>query len=86
MGDHTLTTGSTQEAHPYRAVIRTVFALVVGLAPMLPGLVASTGLDTTAGFGAAAIAISAAVTRILAMPAVNMALATYVPWLAAAPK
>lgn len=83
MSHSILANAPTQARHPWRAVIRTVFALVVGLAPMVPGLLAASGIDQAAGWGLGAITVSAAVTRILASPAVNAFLALYVPWLAA---
>ncbi|WP_280244928.1 MULTISPECIES: hypothetical protein [Nocardia] len=76
---------ATQSAHPWRATVRTLFAGLIGLAAMLPLIVDATGLpDTTPGL-AGALAISAAVTRLLALPGVNDWLRTYAPWLAADP-
>lgn len=75
----------TQVARPWRATVRTAFAVVVALAAMLPLLVDAAGVDETAGPVAGALAISAAVTRILALPAVETFLARFVPWLAADP-
>ncbi|WP_063039737.1 hypothetical protein [Nocardia pseudovaccinii] len=64
---------------------RTAFQLVVGTAPMMPVIVTSSGLpETTAGVGAA-LAISAVITRVMAIPAVDAALSTWAPWLAAEP-
>ncbi|MCU1640923.1 MAG: hypothetical protein JWN03_1198 [Nocardia sp.] len=87
MAQHELATGEpSQVQHPWRAMTRTIFQLVVGLAAALPMIVASTGLPTTTVGIGAALAISAVVTRIMALPAVNAALATWVPWLAAEPR
>lgn len=54
-----------------RRTIRTVFQLVVGLAAGLPLLVHTAGLpDTLPGLGTA-LAVAAAVTRVMALPAVE---------------
>ncbi|MFD5504607.1 hypothetical protein ACFWJS_33690 [Streptomyces sp. NPDC127061] len=54
-----------------RRTIRTVFAFVVSLAAALPLIVSASGIpETTAGVGAL-LAVGAAVTRILALPAVD---------------
>lgn len=74
----------SQVAYPWRAVLRTVFQLVVGLAAALPTLVGVAHLPPSAAL-AAALAIAAAITRIMAIPAVNAALEQWAPWLAAAP-
>ncbi|MGV9666923.1 hypothetical protein [Nocardia niigatensis] len=76
---------ASQVRYPWRAVARTVFQLVVGLAAALPVIVASSGLPTTAAGIGTALAISATITRVMSLPAVNAALATWLPWLAAEP-
>lgn len=74
---------ATQSAHPWRATVRTVFAGGVGVLAMLPLIVDASGVpDSTPGL-AGALAVSAGVTRVLALPGVNSWLRTYVPWLAA---
>lgn len=84
MGDHTLATSApTQSAHPWRATLRTVFAFVVALAAGLPMIVDASGLSEATPGIATAVAVGGAVTRILALPVVNAALATYAPWLSA---
>lgn len=86
MGRHSLEGEATQVRHPWRAMVRTVFQLVVGLAAALPMIVASTGLPATAAGIGAALAISATITRLMSLPAVNAALQLWVPWLAADPR
>ncbi|MFE3196275.1 hypothetical protein ACFXHA_45270 [Nocardia sp. NPDC059240] len=87
MGRHDLAEGGpSQVRHPWRAVARTAFQLVVGLAAALPAIVASTGLPATAAGIGVALAISATLTRIMAVPAVNSALTLWAPWLAAEPR
>ncbi|WP_433660804.1 hypothetical protein ACQPW1_00495 [Nocardia sp. CA-128927] len=75
----------SQVRYPWRALVRTVFQLVVGLASALPIIVSASGLPATAAGIGTALAISAAITRLMGVPAVNAALAIWAPWLAAEP-
>lgn len=84
MGEHSKP-DATQSRYPWRAVVRTVFALVVGFAPLLPVIVASSGISAAAPGVGAALAISAGVTRVLAAPQVDAFLKHWVPWLATQP-
>lgn len=52
---------------------------------LLPEILAGAGLDHTT-YGAQALVVTGAVTRVLAIPGVDTWLRQYVPWLAAAPK
>ena len=71
----------TQIEHPWRAVVRTCFQAFVGLCALLPLVLAT---DTPpAGEVAVALAAAAAVTRVMAIPKVNVWLSRYFPWLAA---
>lgn len=74
----------SQIRHPWRAVVRTVFQLAIGLAAALPTLVVLAGLPTSAGL-AGALGIAAALTRFMAIPAVDAAIQEWLPWLAAEP-
>lgn len=77
---------TTQGVHPWRATVRTVFALVVALAAMAPliyGAVAQADAEGATGAAAGALAIAGAITRVLALPAVDAFLARFVPWLSA---
>lgn len=76
----------TQVAHPWKATARTLFAAAVALAAMAPLLVQASGVDETLGPVAGALAISGAITRIMAIPQVNRFLETFLPWLAPNPK
>lgn len=78
-------TQPTQVRRPWKATVRTVFAVVVALAAMFPLLVQASGLDETLGPVAGALAISSAITRIMALPSVDDFLARFLPWLAADP-
>lgn len=79
----------TQAKHPARAVVRTIFQAAVGFAVMSPLIYsAATHHDAAeaTGWAAVALGITGTVTRILAVPAVNAWLATFLPFLSAAPK
>ncbi len=68
----------TQTEHPWKAVARTVLQLVIGLAVSAPLIVAAiTGGDPEQVGGAFAVflAVSAAITRLMAVPWVNEQLA-----------
>lgn len=80
---------TTQSKYPWRAVARTVFAGLVGLAAMAPLVYgAATHQDPAAasGWAATGLAISAGITRVMALPQVNAYLQRILPFLAAAPK
>ena len=75
----------TQVRRPWRATARTVFQGVVGAAAMAaPVYGAATHHDAAAasGWAASGLAISAGVTRVMAVPAVNVWLARFLPFLA----
>ncbi len=74
----------TQTQYPWRATLRTVVAGLIGLASLLPVIVAAGHLETAPGI-TQALAVSAAVTRILAIPGVDAWLRRYLPVLAAQP-
>ena len=79
---------ATQINHPSRAVVRTIFQALVGLCALAPVVyTAASQHDPAVATGAAAgvLAVTAAVTRIMALPGVDAWLRAYVPWLAAAP-
>lgn len=69
----------TQTRHPWRATIRTVFAAVVGLLPLLPIIVDELGVASVP-WVAGVLAVIATVTRVLAIPAVNEWVTEYLPF------
>jgi hypothetical protein len=77
---------ATQVRRPWRSTVRTVFQIVVGLAPAVPLIVSASGLDQQAASVGLAVAISGGVTRVMGLPAVELFLQKFVPWLAASPK
>jgi predicted phage tail protein len=79
----------TQVKRPWRTTARTVFQGIVGAAAMAaPVYEAATHHDAAAatGWAATGLAISAGVTRVMAVPMVNDWLARFLPFLAAQPK
>ena len=75
----------TQTRHPWRATIRTAVAAAIGLLSLAPLILAGAHLEGTV-LGGQALAVSAAVTRVLAIPAVNAWVTEYLPWLAPTPR
>ena len=75
----------TQVKHPNRATIRTIVAAIVGIAPILPIVAKELGIESIP-WVAATLAIIASITRILAHPATEAWLKTYLPWMAAEPQ
>ncbi len=76
---------ATQTAYPWRATARTVFQAVIALLAAAPVLLATAGVDGSVGAAATFLAVSGAVTRLMALPAVDDFLTRFVPWLAAQP-
>lgn len=74
---------STQTAYPWRATARTVFQAIVGLAALLAMITVDAGTPAAL---ATAVAVSATVTRVMAIPAVNDWITTFLPFLAATPR
>ena len=82
MGDHVAAPRTTQAAHPWRATIRTVFAGVVAFAGMWALIVQTIGLDPSIEWVSASLAATGAVTRVMALPAVDAFIRQFLPWLA----
>ena len=76
----------TQAAYPWHTVVRTVFQAVVGLAAAWALIVEALGVDQTIPWVATSLAVTAAITRVMALPAVNEWLARFLPFLAATGK
>lgn len=76
----------TQVKHPVRAVLRTIFAFVVGIASSWGIIVKAAGFPESWQWVTVGGAIAAGITGVLALPAVEALLQTYFPWLAAQPK
>ena len=76
---------STQVKHPWRSTVRTVFQALVGLASLLPYVLTEAHIPVE-GMAAQAVAVCAAVTRVMAMPQVAEFIHRFAPWLAATDK
>jgi len=76
---------ATQTRHPARAVIRTGFELLLALAVLLPLILAELGINDFVIGGVSLIAVSAGITRVMALPQVEAFLQRFLPWLAAEP-
>lgn len=74
----------TQSRYPWRAVARTVLQAAIALASLLPVIAVAGDVSTKAGV-VQVLAVCAAVTRIMALPAVNDFLRQFAPWLATDP-
>ncbi|MFC9433970.1 hypothetical protein [Nocardia sp. NPDC057030] len=72
----------TQITHPWQATARTVFAVLVALASLIPVVAVAGGIDTVPAV-AQLIAVCGAVTRILALPSVEEFLSQFLPFLSA---
>ena len=84
MAKHAATT--TQSLHPWRATVRTVFAVVIALAALAPAIYSAATTQSpelATGAAAGALAVAAAITRIMALPGVEAFLQRFIPWLAA---
>ena len=76
----------TQSRYPWRAVARTIFAVIPAFAVLWPSIVAASGASETLPGVALSLAVAGAITRVLAVPGVNDFLEKYLPFLAATPK
>lgn len=61
----------SQTAYPWRATLRTVLATLISIAAVWGLIVQAAGVDETTPVVAASIAVAGAITRIMAIPAVN---------------
>ncbi|WP_405159831.1 hypothetical protein OG203_25645 [Nocardia sp. NBC_01499] len=75
-------TTPTQVTHPWQATARTVFAVLIALASLIPVIAVAGGLDAVPAV-AQLIAVCGAVTRVLALPGVDDFLSRFLPFLAA---
>lgn len=76
----------TQSAYPWHAVVRTVFQAIVGFAAAWALIVEAMGVDQTVPWVAGSLTVTAAITRVMALPSVNDWLARFLPFLAATGK
>jgi hypothetical protein len=79
---------ATQTNYPWRATLRTAVAFVVAVAAAMPLVYAAVTLQdpaTATGAAAVVLAVSGAVTRVMAAPAVDAIIRQFLPWLAPDP-
>lgn len=76
---------TTQVKYPWRATVRTIFAAVIGIIPLLPLVAGAAGMSAIP-WVAGVLALAGAVTRVLAVPGVEAWLRKYFSWLSAEPK
>lgn len=79
--------GTTQTRHPTRASIRTFLAALVGLLAILPAIDDTVHLSKTWPWFASLLIVATAVTRVLAIPSVEVWLRDnkLTSWIAARP-
>lgn len=75
----------TQVKHPGRATFRTIFQGAIALAAILPLILTTAGIPVV-GWAAILVAVSGAITRVMALPSVEAFLEKYASVLAAKPK
>lgn len=75
----------TQVRRPWRSTVRTVFQALVGLVVILPVVLVEAGVSDIVVGGVSVLGVSAVVTRLMALPAVEKWLGRFLPWLAADP-
>lgn len=81
--------GPAQITYPWRSTLRTILWAVVAFAAMSPLIyTAATQQEPgqAVGWVATALAILAAVQRVMTLPVVDAFLRRYLPWLAATPR
>lgn len=82
----TPTTDTSQARHPWRATVRTTFALIVAVAAVWGVVVEAAGVDATLPVVAATVAAASAITRVMALPGVLDILDRFAPWLLPEPR
>lgn len=82
MGKHSEVGTPTQVAHAWRATVRTVFQAIVGFAAMWAVIVEALGIDAKLPWVAGSLAVTAGITRVMALPQVEEWLVKYLPFLA----
>lgn len=75
----------TQVDRPWRATTRTVFQALLGFCSMWALIVEAADINTDWKWVGASLVTTAGVTRVMALPAVEVFLRRFVPFLAADP-
>lgn len=84
MSERAATPASTQTRNPWRATVRSIFAFLVGLAAAWALIIEAAGIDPGLEWASTSLAIAAAITRIMALPAVDYLIRStpFLAWLA----
>lgn len=75
----------TQTKYPWRTTARTVFQAGIGLLALVPVVVTTSGVDSTAAGVTTVLAVTGGLSRVMALPGVNSWLERFLPFLAAEP-
>lgn len=75
-------TETTQARRPWHAVLRTMTAATVGILPLLPTIAEALDVEAVP-LVVSILAVTGAITRVLAIPEVEDWLRSFAPWLAA---
>lgn len=76
----------TQVNHPWRAVVRTIFQLVIALAVAAPTIyfaVTQASPEMATGAAATVLTVAGAIVRVMNTPTVNRLIDQFIPWLSA---
>lgn len=78
----------TQVVHPWRATVRSVFQFAVALLTLLPLVAAGVyqDVDQAPAVVTQVLVVAGAVTKVMALPAVEDFLRQFIPFLSAEPK
>lgn len=71
----------TQVKHPWHATARSTFQFFMGMLVLLPVIINELGFGSTVPWVVSAIAVAAAVTRVMSSPGVVEFLKRWTPWL-----
>lgn len=83
MTEHDRQNLPTQSLKPWRAVFRTLIVAGLAMIPVLQSVAVDLGIDSVPWI-AGTLALMVAIQRVLSIPAVEIFLQRYAPWLAAA--
>lgn len=72
----------SQVRYPWRSALRSAITGLIALIPLLPQIADAANIDEIPAV-ASFLAVSVAVSRVLALPGVDKWLDTFVPWLSA---
>ncbi|HEV7950613.1 MAG TPA: hypothetical protein VGP24_12675 [Glaciihabitans sp.] len=89
MADHRAVPTSTQQLHPWRTTVRSLFQFIVAAAsaaPLIFTAITQHSPEAATGAGATALIVAGSITRVMALPVVDEMLKKFLPFLASEPK